>query len=61
MILVGNQRGGSRNLAQHLMSPVNEQARVHQLHGFLADDLDGAFRESYGRAGQRVANSICIP
>ena len=47
MILVGNQRGGARNLAQHLMKEENERVEVHELRGFVAGDLDGAFQESY--------------
>ena len=47
MILVGNQRGGARDLARHLMKPENERVEVAELRGFVADDLDGAFQESY--------------
>lgn len=47
MILVGNQRGGGRDLAQHLMKEENERVEVAQLRGFVANDLDGAFRETY--------------
>ncbi|WP_416899504.1 MAG: relaxase/mobilization nuclease domain-containing protein [Minwuia sp.] len=47
MILVGNQRGGAKDLARHLMSQDNEHVTVHELRGFVADDLDGAFTESY--------------
>ncbi len=47
MILVGNQRGGGRDLAQHLMKSENERVEVAELRGFVADDLDGAFRETY--------------
>lgn len=47
MILVGNQRGGARDLAQHLMKAKNERVEVAELRGFVADDLDGAFQESY--------------
>lgn len=47
MILVGNQRGGARDLALHLMKPENEHVEVAELRGFVADDLDGAFQESY--------------
>ncbi len=47
MILVGNQRGGARNLARHLMKTENERVEVAQLRGFIANDLDGAFRETY--------------
>jgi hypothetical protein len=47
MILVGNQRGGGRDLARHLTKPDNERVEVADLRGFIADDLDGAFQESY--------------
>ena len=47
MILVGNQRGGARDLASHLMKPENERVEVAQLRGFASTDLDGAFQESY--------------
>lgn len=48
MILVGNSRGGARDLAQHLMNDRdNDHVTVHQLKGFVADDLDGAFQEAY--------------
>ena len=47
MILVGNQRGGGRDLATHLMKTENERVEVAELRGFVADDLDGAFQESY--------------
>jgi len=47
MILVGNQRGGARDLARHLMKTENERVEVAELRGFVADDLDGAFQESY--------------
>lgn len=47
MILHGNQRGGYGDLATHLMKPENEKVVVHDLRGFVADDLQGAFRESY--------------
>ncbi|MEO1043788.1 MAG: relaxase [Pseudomonadota bacterium] len=45
MILVGNQRGGASGLAQHLMADENDHVAVHDLRGFMADDLYGAFRE----------------
>jgi hypothetical protein len=47
MILVGNQRGGARDLARHLTKPDNERVEVAELRGFVARDLDGAFQESY--------------
>lgn len=47
MILVGNQRGGAKDLARHLMKQDNEHVSVHEVRGFVADDLEGAFTESY--------------
>ncbi|MEM5477130.1 relaxase/mobilization nuclease domain-containing protein [Pacificibacter sp. AS14] len=47
MILVGNQRGGGKNLALHLMKDENEHVQVHQIRGFASDDLQFAFQESY--------------
>jgi hypothetical protein len=47
MILVGNQRGGSKNLALHLMKVENDHVQVHQMRGFASDDLQSAFQESY--------------
>ena len=45
MILVGNQRGGARNLALHLTNDENDHVEVHELRGFVADDLMGALKE----------------
>ncbi len=47
MILHGNQRGGGKDLALHLMKDENERVQVHELRGFVADNLIGAFTESY--------------
>ena len=47
MILVGNQRGGGKNLALHLMKAENERVQIHQIRGFASDDLISAFQESY--------------
>ncbi|MDY7098566.1 MAG: relaxase/mobilization nuclease domain-containing protein [Pseudomonadota bacterium] len=47
MILVGNPRGGARDLAQHLTKDENDHVTVHELRGFVSDDLDGAFQETY--------------
>ena len=47
MILVGNPRGGASDLASHLLKQENELVEVHELRGFVADDLHGAFQESY--------------
>lgn len=46
MILKGNQRGGGCELAAHLLrSDQNEHVEVHEVRGFMADDLHGAFQE----------------
>lgn len=46
MILQGNQRGGARNLALHLLKEENEHIELHELRGFVADDLVSALREA---------------
>ena len=46
MILVGNQRGGARDLALHLMKPENEHVAMHELRGFASDDLREALMEA---------------
>ncbi|TPW25837.1 AAA family ATPase [Pararhizobium mangrovi] len=47
MILKGNQRARGRDLALHLLNvDDNEHAVVHELRGFLASDLIGAFKEA---------------
>lgn len=49
MILKGNQRGGARQLARHLLNGEdNEHVHVHDLRGFVAADLAGALQEAYG-------------
>ena len=46
MILHGNSRGGGRELAIHLMrTDENEHVQVHDIEGFMADDVRGAFQE----------------
>lgn len=47
MILVGNQRGGSKDLALHLMKEENERVVIDELRGFASTNLEGAFQESY--------------
>ncbi len=48
MILKGNQRAGGIQLARHLMNVTdNEHVSVHEMRGFIADDLHGAFNEAY--------------
>ncbi|MEM6537397.1 MAG: relaxase/mobilization nuclease domain-containing protein [Pseudomonadota bacterium] len=44
---MGNQRGGARDLAQHLLKEENEHVDVHELRGFAADTLPEALNEAY--------------
>lgn len=47
MILVGNARGHGQNLARHLLNlEDNDHVDVHEVRGFMADDLSGAFAEA---------------
>lgn len=45
MILQGNQRGGAKDLALHLLKPENDHVEIHELRGFVSDDLAGALGE----------------
>jgi hypothetical protein len=46
MILKGSQRGGARQLANHLLKvEENEHVEIHEISGFVSEDLDGALRE----------------
>lgn len=47
MILIGNQRGGGRDLAAHLLSGENDHVTVHEVRGFASDDVQGAFQEAH--------------
>lgn len=48
MILEGNQRGGARKLARHLLNTQeNDHVEVHEISGFLCDTVMGAFDEIY--------------
>lgn len=47
MILNGNQRGGAKDLALHLMKFENEVVEIHELRGFASQDLMGALNEIY--------------
>jgi len=47
MILKASQRGGGQDLAAHLLkTDDNEHVRLHELRGFVSDDLRGAFKEA---------------
>jgi len=47
MILHGNQRGGARDLALHLLKDENDHVDVHELRGFISQDLESALKESH--------------
>lgn len=48
MILKASQRGGGMALARHLMNEVdNDHVELHELRGFVADDLPGALKEAH--------------
>jgi hypothetical protein len=47
MILKASERGNARDLARHLMNAQdNEHVELHELRGFIADNLHGAFQEA---------------
>ncbi|SDH95206.1 relaxase/mobilization nuclease domain-containing protein [Roseospirillum parvum] len=47
MIIKGSQRAGAKDLAQHLTNAgENEHIDVHELRGFVSDDLADALREA---------------
>ena len=45
MILHGNSRAGARDLALHLLKDENDHVTIHELRGFISDNLLGAFDE----------------
>ena len=48
MMLKGSQRAGSLQLARHLLNTKdNDHVELHQLRGFIAEDLKGALKEVY--------------
>lgn len=48
MILKGNRRGGGQQLAIHLLNDrENDHVCVHEVSGFIAQDIQGAFNEVY--------------
>lgn len=60
MILKASERGNASNLAHHLMnSRENEHVELHDLRGFIADELHGAFQEAYAISrGTRCTNFL---
>jgi len=61
MILKGNQRASGRELALHLLNVEdNEHAIVHELRGFLSDDLIEAFKETEAISLAQNPSNICF-
>ncbi len=57
MILKGNQRGGGRHMALHLLNAeANEHVNVHEVSGFMANDVLGAFNEIHAVS---ISDSDC--
>lgn len=51
MILKASQRAGAKALAVHLLrTDENEHVEVHELRGFVSDNLTGALREAQAMA-----------
>lgn len=51
MILKASQRGGGSRLGQHLLNAdQNEQVEIHEVRGFVAEDVMGAFKEAQAMA-----------
>jgi len=47
MILVASQRGGAKQLGAHLMrTDENEHVEIHEVRGFVSDDVTGALKEA---------------
>ena len=46
MILKGSQRGSAVEMGNHLLKAENEHVEVHELRGFMAEDVLGAMKEA---------------
>ena len=47
MNLQGSQRGGAKDLALHLLKAENDHVDMHELRGFVSDDLVSALNEAH--------------
>ena len=48
MILKASQRAHARELAKHLLNgDTNEHVTLHEIRGFVSDDIMGALEEAY--------------
>jgi hypothetical protein len=50
MIIKASNRGGAISLGQHLLKAENEHVELHEVRGFVADDVMGAFKEAQAMA-----------
>lgn len=50
MILNASQRGGAKALGAHLLSDDNEHVTVHEVRGFVSEDLGSAMAEAHAVA-----------
>ena len=46
MILKGSQRGAAIELGHHLLKAENEHVELHEVRGFMANDVLGAMKEA---------------
>lgn len=47
MNLQGSQRGGAKNLALHLLKEENDHVEIHEIRGFVSDNLVSALNEAH--------------
>jgi hypothetical protein len=50
MIIKASNRGGAISLGQHLLKAENEHVELHEVRGFIAHDVMGAFKEAQAMA-----------
>lgn len=50
MIIKASRRGGATQLGLHLLKSENEHVEIHEIRGFVADDVMGAFKEAQALA-----------
>jgi hypothetical protein len=50
MIIKASRRSGATQLGLHLLKPENEHVELHEVRGFMADDVLGAFKEAQAMA-----------